>query len=144
MTESTRGMTAVRSALVALGLFAGAYGARLVWEFPIEVIVRVAVWVAAGVLLHDFVFAPLTAALGYTSRRWITDGWWTPVAVAGACSATLALLAIPVVDTPGARADNASLLDRDYPVGLVIALAAVWACVPVYAVITNRRYRRRE
>jgi hypothetical protein len=134
-------MTAVRAGLLALGLSAGAYGAWLLWQFPVDTIIRIASWVAAGVILHDFVFAPVTAALGYTSRRWITGAWWTAVAVAGACSATLALIAVPVFGEPGARADNASLLDRDYPVGLVVALAVVWACVPVYAVVINRRRR---
>lgn len=142
--SSSRAMTLMRSGLMAVGLFAGLYGAWLLWDFPFEVIIRIAVWVAAGVLLHDFGFAPVTAVLGHTSRRWIKRAWWTPVVVAGACSATLMLLAVPVLDTPGAKADNPSLLDRDYPLGLVISLGVVWACVPIYLVIAGRRQRHRD
>ena len=36
----------------------------LLWEFPVVIIVRIAVWAGVGLAVHDFVFAPLCAALG--------------------------------------------------------------------------------
>jgi hypothetical protein len=56
----------------------------------------------------------------------------------------LLLLAVPVYDTPGARPDNPTVLDRNYPLGLTISLALVWACVPVYRVLAVVLQRRRR
>ncbi|TRW82131.1 hypothetical protein FK535_14745 [Mycolicibacterium sp. 018/SC-01/001] len=139
----TVGVNAARWALVAMGVVIGVYGAWQLWALPVSALVRVGIWAAAGVIVHDFVFAPLTAALGYTSRRLITGRWWPPVAVAAMCSVTLVLLAVPVVDTPGAKPDNPSVLDRDYPLGLGVALTLVWLGVPLWQAIRLLSRRRR-
>lgn len=132
------GLTAVRAALLVVGLAAGWYGAWLLWQFPGVIIVRIAVWAAVGVVLHDFVFAPLCVVVGFTGRRLIRGRWWTPVTVAGLCTVVLGLLAIPVFDKPGLRPDNLTVLDRDYPRGLLLSVAVVWACVPIYYLIARR------
>jgi hypothetical protein len=131
------GMAAARVLFMLAGLVAGGYGAWLVWEFPWVIIVRIAVWAAAGVVLHDFVFAPLCAAFGFAGRRIVRGRWWKPVTVAALCTAVLVLLAIPVYSKPGAHADNPTVVDRDYPLGLLLSLAIVWACVPLYHLITR-------
>ncbi|MDT5265111.1 MAG: hypothetical protein QOI90_1737 [Mycobacterium sp.] len=113
----------------------GAYGAVLLWDNSLEVIVRIAVWAVAGAVLHDFVFAPLCVALGFTGRRLIRGRWWTPVTVAGLCTVVLGLLAIPVFARPGLRPDNMTVLNRDYPLGLLLSIAVVWACVPLYYLV---------
>jgi hypothetical protein len=113
----------------------GAYGAVLLWDNSLEVIVRIAVWAVAGAVLHDFVFAPLCVALGFTGRRLIRGRWWTPLTVAGLCTVVLGLLAIPVFAKPGLRPDNMTVLNRDYPLGLWVSLAVVWACVPLYYLV---------
>jgi hypothetical protein len=128
----------VRAVLIILGIAIAGYGAVLLWDNPLEIIVRIAVWAAAGVVLHDFVFAPLCVVLGFTGRRLIGGRWWTPVTVAGLCTAVLGLLAIPVFAKPGLRPDNMTVLNRDYPLGLLLSIAVVWACVPIYYVIVRR------
>jgi hypothetical protein len=130
-------VTAARILLMAVGFGAGMYGAWLMWEFPWVIIIRIAVWAAAGVMLHDFVFAPLCAAFGFAGRRVIRGRWWKPVTVAALCTAVLALLAIPVYSRPGAHADNMTVVDRNYPLGLWVSIALVWACVPAYYLIVR-------
>ena len=137
-------MTALRVALMAVGLAALGYGAVLVWDFQLRTIVLIAVWAGVGVIVHDFVFAPFCAAVGWTGQRVIKGRWWPPVVVAALCSAVLLLLAVPVYSTPGARPDNATVLDRNYPLGLAISLAAVWACVPLYYFVTSLVARSRR
>ena len=137
MTES-RLVNTVRIALLAAGLAAGLYGAWLLWEFPTVIIIRVAVWALVAAVVHDFVFAPVSAALGFAGRKLIRGKWWTPVSMAGLCTVVLGLLAIPVYARPGARPDNTTVLDRDYPLGLWISIAIVWACVPVYYFVARR------
>jgi len=39
-----------------------------------------------------------------------------------------------VLDKPGMRPDNRTVLDRNYHARLWISLAIVWACVPLYLV----------
>ncbi len=131
-------MRILRIALVVAGLALGVYGVALLVDDPPAVLMRIAVWAAAGVVLHDFVFAPLCAALGFAGRRLVPVAWRAPVAVAALCSVVLVLLAIPVYDKPGARPDNLTVLDRDYVTGLWVALAVVWVCVPVYLLVTRR------
>ena len=125
-------MTAIRVALMVLGIAVGGYGGLLLWDNPPIIIMRIAVWAVAGVVLHDLVFAPLCVALGFAGRRVIPTRWWTPVGVAALCSVVLAVLAVPVYAKPGLKPDNMTVLDRDYPLGLWISLAVVWACVPLY------------
>lgn len=132
------GVSVVRIVLLAAGFAAGLYGAWLLWEFPSVIIVRIAVWALVAAMVHDFVFAPLCAALGFAGRRLIRGWWWTPVTVAGLCTVVLALLAIPVYARPGARPDNMTVLDRNYPLGLWISIAIVWICVPVYYLAVRR------
>ncbi|MET0704979.1 MAG: hypothetical protein ABWY93_35455 [Mycobacterium sp.] len=130
-------MIAVRGILMLAGVALGLYGATLLWDNSSAILVRIVVWAAAGVVLHDFVFAPVSAALGFAGRRVIPRSWRPPVGVAALCSVVLGLLAIPVFGRPGAHADNLTVLDRDYPVGLWVSLAIVWACVPVYLLATR-------
>jgi hypothetical protein len=132
------GLMVVRVVLVVAGLAAGLYGAWLLWEFPVVIIVRIAVWAGVGLAVHDFVFAPLCAALGLTGRKLVRGRWWTPVTVAGLCTVVLGLLAIPVFAKPGLRPDNMTVLNRDYPLGLWVSIAVVWACVPIYYLIVRR------
>lgn len=125
-------MTAMRVLLIAAGLALGGYGALLLWENPTVILVRILVWAVVAAIVHDLVFAPLCAALGVAGRRVLPVRWQSPVAVAALSSVVLGLLAVPVYSRPGMRPDNPTVLDRDYPLGLWIALAVVWACVPLY------------
>jgi hypothetical protein len=136
--QSGHGLMVVRILLLVTGLAAGLYGAWLLWEFPVVIIVRIAVWAGVGLAVHDFVFAPLCVVLGFTGRRLIRGRLWTPVTVAGLCTVVLGLLAIPVFAKPGLRPDNMTVLDRDYPLGLWVSIAIVWACVPIYYLIARR------
>jgi amino acid transporter len=131
-------MTAVRAALVAVGLAFGVYGAVLVFDLGIPVLIRIAIWAAVGVAVHDFVFAPACVALGLAGRRVLPTRWQSPLAVAVLLTVVLVLLAIPVYDKPGQPPDNLTVVDRDYVAGLWIALAVVWICVPVSAVLRRR------
>ncbi|MGZ8801217.1 MAG: hypothetical protein ACXWZL_00985 [Mycobacterium sp.] len=131
-------MTATRLLLVVAGVAVGAYGAVLLWDNSSTVLVRIAVWALVGVVVHDFVFAPLCAAVGMAGRTLIPVRWQSPAAVAALCSVVLVVLAIPVYSRPGARPDNPTVLDRDYAAGLWTAIAAVWVCVPLYYLVARR------
>ncbi len=130
-------MTAARTALLLAGMAVAGYGAVLLWEHPPVVILRIAVWALAGVVLHDLVFAPLCVALGFAGRRLLPRRWWAPVALAAFGSVVLVLLAVPVYGRPGARPDNPTVLDRNYPLGLWISVAALWVCALAYVALAR-------
>ena len=128
-------MTGVRVVLVLVGVALGLYGAVLLWDNPS--LIRIIMWAVLAAVIHDFVFAPLCAAAGLAGRSLLPVRWQSPVAVAALCSVVLALLAVPVYTKPGAHLDNPSALDRNYALGLWIAVAVVWACVPLYAIVAR-------
>lgn len=130
-------MRAVRVLLTVLGLAAGGYGALLLWEHPPVILGRILVWAVVAVVVHDLVFAPAGAALGFAGRRLVPAPWQSPVVVAGLCSVVLIVLAVPVYGKPGMRPDNPTVLDRDYVLGLWVSLGVVWLCVPLYLLLTR-------
>jgi len=131
-------VSAARVGLMIVGLLSIGYGVLLVFGHSWPDIWHIALWAGAGVALHDFVFAPLCVAAGYAGRRIIPRRWWAPVGVAALCSVILLLLAVPVFDRPGARDDNHTVLDRNYPLGLAVAIAAVWGAALLYVVVRAR------
>ncbi|KAA0118613.1 hypothetical protein CIW51_09165 [Mycolicibacterium sp. P9-22] len=137
-------MTPMRILLALAGVGLVGYGALLVLDNPPVIILRILMWAVVAAVVHDFVFAPLCAAIGMAGRRLIPLTWQSPVAVAGLCSVVLVLLAIPVFSRPGMRPDNPSVLDRDYPLGLTVALAVVWFCVPVYLLLRRLPIRQNQ
>lgn len=118
-------MNVIRAMLILAGLALGSYGAVLLLDNPPVILLRIAIWAGAGVLLHDFVFAPIGAALGWAGTRLIPAPLRVPVGVAALAVAVLGLLAIPVYDKPGFHRDNLTVLDRDYHQGLLLAVGAV-------------------
>jgi hypothetical protein len=118
-------VTAIRLLLALAGVAAAGYGVVLLWDNPPVIMVRIAVWAVAGVVLHDFVFAPVCAALGFAGRRWLPPNWQLPLGVAALCAVVLGLLAVPVLTKPGLRPDNTTVLDRDYSLGLQLSLGGV-------------------
>lgn len=128
-------MTATRVLLAVIGVGLGGYGALLLWDHPPVIIIRILVWAAVAVVVHDFVFAPLCAAAGWAGRRLIPAGSRSPVVVGLLCSVVLVLLAVPVYGRPGMRPDNMTVLDRNYPLGLSVSLGVVWCSVLMYQLL---------
>ena len=107
----------LRLVLVAVGVLAAAYGAWVLLGEDARDLLDAGLWLVAGVVLHDFVLAPIVLLLGLALRRWLPQTWRAPLAVAGIVLGSLTLVAIPVLGRFGARADNATLLDRPYVAG---------------------------
>ncbi|MGN2639418.1 hypothetical protein ACTD5D_25285 [Nocardia takedensis] len=135
--------TAVRAVLLLVGVALAGYGISLLLDFPPDALTSVALWLAAGILLHDAVFAPLAAALGLTGRRLLPRGWWPPLACGAVCTVALLLLAAPVVGRRDALPDNPTVLDRDYPLGLTLALLLIWSIVALTLLLGRRGAAKR-
>ncbi|MGV9860703.1 S-methyl-5'-thioadenosine phosphorylase [Gordonia sp. NPDC003425] len=138
--------TPARAALMVVGACGIGYGvfltvtavARTDWSSMVG-------WLAGGVIAHDAVLAPIWLAVWWILRRTLRDrGRYVPVAIALAFTGVLTLLAVPVLaprPAGQAPASNPTLLDRNYPAGLAVAVAAVWAITGIWLVLHRIRTR---
>lgn len=132
----------MRTLLALTGLALLAYGAVLAWEFgtsrTINAVQGIA-WFVGGPIVHDGFVAPLVGVVGLLLTRFVAPSWRAPVVVGVVLSAVLTLLAIPLLWRPFYVVTNPGLHDRDYGVGLLIALGVVWVGV-VVAGLAQRKW----
>ena len=132
-------MRAVRVVLVAAGSGTAGWGLWLLWPH----LPAAAVWLLAGPILHDALVAPLIGLAGLALGRALPDRVWPSWVGAGlAVTATLLLIAVPLILRPHPAPPNPGLQDRDYATGLAVWLAVLWAGVLAGAILTRRRRRR--
>ena len=122
----------MRVLLILTGLAAIAFGAYSALERSFDELLSAGIWFAGGIVLHDFVFAPLCLAVWFIVLRrlpvWVT--------VAGVVTTVLVVIAIPVLPREGTL-PNATVLDRNYAAGLAGAIAVVWVLRPLPARLTR-------
>lgn len=91
------------------------------------------------VLVHDLVLAPLVTAIVAWAGPRLAPPARAKVTAAVIVSGALVLVSLPPL-LGGRVPDDPSLLPRNYPVGLAIALVSVWAATG--ALVLVRRLRR--
>lgn len=129
-----------RVVLIALGLLGGLYGVFLLLSRQaLADWVEVAAWFAAGVVLHDFVLAPLVLLLGAALVRVVPMVARPAVVVGLVVLGTVTLLAIPVLGGFGVEADNPTLFDRSYVGGWAVLAGLVAAAVVAATVARGSR-----
>jgi len=128
-----------RLLLGVLGFAAAAYGAWSLLGEGFADVVTTAIWLAGGVVLHDFVLVPLTLAVCWLGARVLPAGRRAPVAAGTVVLGTLTLLAVPVLGGWGANGDNATILGRDYATGWLVVATLTSAGVLVGLVTSRRR-----
>jgi hypothetical protein len=95
---------------------------------------------AAGLLVHDALFAPLVVAGSVLLVRVVPGRVRAPVQAAAIVSGALVAISIPVVAGAGRLANNPSLLPSEhYGARLLAALGIVWAIAAVVAIAGLRR-----
>jgi hypothetical protein len=124
-------MTGWRLALAIPGLAALAYAATRLRDVPADAWASVLTWLAAGVLLHDGLLAPIVIGLCVLAARWLPAPWRAPAVVGLVCWGSLTLVAIPVLSGNGVDPTNETLQDRPFVmswlIGSVVVLTAVVA-----------------
>ena len=128
----------MRWILGALGVLVGGYGAWLLGSREGE-LVDVGVWLVAGLVLHDAVLALVTVVLGTLVVRLAPGPARAPVVVGFVVLGSATLFAVPVLGRFGARADNPSVLDRDYAAGWTVLATVTVVVVVVAALVRSRR-----
>jgi len=132
----------MRAVLVVAGALAAAWGGWLLWPhlaagWPVAW--SVLGWLLGGPVSHDLLLAPVAGMVGLGIAVAAPRRLRGPVAAGLALSAMLVLLALPGLVRPSPGPPNPGLADRNYPLGLAIALAATWLAVTVTALLTRHR-----
>lgn len=132
-----------RIAQTSLGIVGVAAMVHGVWLFlesktgDTHHLMRIAGWFVAGLILHDFLFAPLCLLVALIGRKLLPKPMWAPMAAASFSTIALTFLAIPVwepQDTKPGVPPNPTLLDRDYHSGFALALGVIWTAAIVLAI----------
>ena len=128
-----------RVLLVGVGVLVGLYGAWLLLSRQdLDGNVATALWLAGGVVLHDFLLVPVVLLVLALGARLVPAVARGPVVAGLVVLGSVTLLAVPVLGGFGARPDNPTLLDRSYGLGW-FALAGLVAAVVVTAVLVRSR-----
>jgi hypothetical protein len=131
----------LRAALVGVGVLVGVYGGYLLLSLGPDNLVAAAIWLAAGVILHDAVLGPLLVVLAAIVLLLVPRRVRGPVVAGLVVLGTVTMTAVPVLGRFGARPDNATLLPRDYTLGWLVfaALVAVVTAVGVLRALRDDR-----
>jgi hypothetical protein len=116
-----------RLLLGAVGVAMGAFGLLRFLQHDVSDIVDAVLWLAAGVVVHDGIIAPLTIGAIVLGRRVLPRRLWAVTAGGLVVLLTVTVTAIPVLGSFGTRADNPTLLDRNYALAWVVLALLVLA-----------------
>ncbi len=131
-----------RRLLALVGIVTAAYGLFLLFSRQdLDRLTNLAVWLGAGVVLHDFVLAPLVIVVVALVSRVLPGHVRLPALVGFVVLGSLTLVAVPVLGRFGARPDNATLLDRPYVLAWFVLLGLTLLAVGAASLVRARRRR---
>lgn len=130
-----------RIALGAAGVAVAGWGVwTLLTNQRPDQLLAAGVWLAGGVVAHDFILAPVALVIGWLVVRALPPWLRGPAAAGAVVLGTVTLVAVPVLGGWGRRPDNPSLLPRDYWSGwLLVATIVVIAVVAAGLVVRSRQ-----
>jgi hypothetical protein len=135
-------MRSTRLAIGALGVVAALYGAFLLLsrQDPGQWL-EVGIWFGVGVAAHDVALSALVVGACLLGARLLPRPWRAPATIALVVWGTLTVATVPVLTRAGARADNATLLDRPYAATWWATSAIVVVLVAAAGFLRARRPR---
>lgn len=136
-------MRATRLAIAAVGVLAGLYGAFELLSTGFANVLAAVIWLAGGVIAHDFVFAPLMLLVLGVGLLVVPARVRAPVCAAAIVLVTVTITAVPVLGKLGARPDNPSLLPRNYLAGWLVLVALVVVLTVAWVLVSRARRPRR-
>ncbi len=129
----------MRKALGALGVGVAAYGGWLLLSRTDNgQLVDAGIWLASGVVLHDFVLTLGVLLAGALSVRLLPEPAKAPAIVGMVVLGALTLVALPVLGGFGARDDNPTLLDRPYLASWFALVALTVLAVTAASLLRSR------
>jgi hypothetical protein len=134
-------MRAARFVLGAVGLGAMGYALLGATSDPDINPSRHTGFLVTVLVLNDGVLLPVAIATGVLIHRLVPPPHRAVLQAALLATATLAVVAVPLVLGYGRIADNPSALPRDYAHGLATILAIIWLTTATVLLIRGRHRR---
>lgn len=129
----------MRPVIGAVGVVLGGFGAwLLLTRQDLDQLANAAVWLVAGVVLHDGVLAVGTLLVATLVLPVLPRAARGPAVVGFVVLGSVTLLAVPVLGRFGTRPDNPTLLDRGYVAGWLLLAGLVVVAVVVASVLRSR------
>jgi hypothetical protein len=135
-------MRVLRAVLALAGLAVAGYGGWLLVDTGLDNLRATLTWLVGGVIAHDALLAPATIGVVSVASRFLPTWLRGPATVGLVVLGTVTIAAIPVLGRFGARADNPTLLDRNYVAGWLVLAGVV--LIGVVAAAVARRPRAAE
>lgn len=130
----------MRRAMGVLGVGVAAYGGWLLLSrTDNDQLLDAGIWLASGVVLHDFVLTLGVLVVGALSLRLLPEPAKAPAVVGMVVLGAVTLVAVPVLGEFGARDDNPTLLDRPYLASWLVLAAVTVLAVVVAGLVRSRR-----
>lgn len=126
-------MTVMRAVLGAFGLAAIAFGVWSLRELEFGQLLSTGIWLAAGPVIHDGLFAPLVIGLLIVTARVLPPAARRPAGIALVVWGTVTIMAIPVLSGMGGKPGNPTLLDLPYWRNWLLATAVVLLMVLLWS-----------
>lgn len=101
----------------------------------------VGLWVVGLDLAHDLLLAPIATVAAIAVVAVLPARLRAPVLAGLGASAVVLLLAWPLLGGYGRRADNDTILPRNYSTAVALVLAVVWALAGVWFLVRLLRSR---
>ncbi|CAN5505966.1 hypothetical protein BH23ACT6_BH23ACT6_27390 [soil metagenome] len=128
-----------RLAVGLVGAVLGLWGAWLIFgSADVADLVNIAIWLGGGVIAHDLLIAAITFGVAAVATRLLPQVARAPATVGFVVLGTITVVAIPFLGRFGARANNPTLLDRNYVGGYLTIVAIVVLCVVAASIIRSR------
>ncbi|MCW2748888.1 MAG: hypothetical protein JWP10_2030 [Nocardioidaceae bacterium] len=134
-------MRAIRAVLIVIGVAVGLNGLWLMRDFDFDQLRSIVIFLAAGLVIHDGILAPLTIAVCFVASRVLPAATQKPAAIALVVWGTITVVALTVLSRMGGKPDNDTILNRPYWAAWLILTAVVLAATVAATLIRPHRSR---
>ncbi|MGI9083917.1 MAG: hypothetical protein ACR2FE_01325 [Aeromicrobium sp.] len=131
-------MSTARVALGGLGVAVAVWGVWLLSDDGLDRLLSTAFWLAGGVVVHDFVLAPVVVAVGVLATRALPGKHRAVAAIAFLIWGTVTIAVANVLSGQGGKPDMDSLINRPYGSAWLVLTGLALGAAIVVAVVRSR------
>lgn len=146
--SGTRGVLAIRVALIAVGVAGLVLGARTLLDTQrVDQVVGVAVFLLVAILVHDAILSPVVFVAGLLIRRAgrrVPPGAVVIVQAGVVVMAVMTLVVVPEIRARAIGNDNPTILIADYAPRLALMWVATAVATAVIAALYARTRREKD